>query len=70
MVDRVYWIWQVLHLDQAKTLAGTNMFLSDPPSPKTTVEDFIQMNYLNVEARPIRELIDTLRETPFCYIYG
>lgn len=69
MLDRVYWIWQALHMDQAHTVAGTLTLNNNPPSRNTTLDDLIQVNYLNVEATPIGDLTDTLGEGPLCYIY-
>ncbi|KAH7398598.1 hypothetical protein BKA66DRAFT_546137 [Pyrenochaeta sp. MPI-SDFR-AT-0127] len=48
MVDRLWWIWQALHLNQARTVAGTITLNNNPPSRDTTVKDLIQMNYLNI----------------------
>ncbi|KAL1611680.1 hypothetical protein SLS59_000399 [Nothophoma quercina] len=69
MLDRVYWIWQALHPEQANTVADTITLSNNPPSRNATLEDLIQVNYLNVEATPIGDLTDTLGEKPLCYIY-
>lgn len=69
MLDRVYWIWQALHLDQANTVAGTITLNNNPPSRNTTLDDLVQVNYLNVEATPIGDLTDTLGGKQLCYIY-
>ena len=69
MLDRVYWIWQALHKEQANTVAGTLTLNNNPPSRNTTLEDLIQVNYLNVASTPIGDLTDTLGEKPLCYIY-
>lgn len=69
MLDKVYWIWQALHPEQANTVAGTITLSNNPPSRNATLEDLIQVNYLNVEATPIGDLTDTLGEKPLCYIY-
>ncbi|EUC29314.1 hypothetical protein COCCADRAFT_40308 [Bipolaris zeicola 26-R-13] len=58
MVDRVWWIWQALHLDQANTIAG-NVATFQPNSAKTTLKDIVQMNWLNIEPKMIEELLDT-----------
>ncbi|KAJ4985270.1 FAD-binding domain-containing protein [Stagonosporopsis vannaccii] len=70
MVDRVYWLWQALHKEQAGTVAGTLTLNNNPPSRNATLEDLIQTNYLSVEPTPIGDLIDTLGNTPLCYIYN
>lgn len=69
MLDRVYWMWQALHREQANTVAGTITLNNNPPSRNTSLEDLIQTNYLNVEATRIRDLTDTLGSKPLCYIY-
>lgn len=69
MVDRVWWIWQALHLDQAETIAGTITINNDPPSRNATLEDLVQMNYLGLEDVKIGKLLNTLGGEPFCYIY-
>lgn len=69
MVDRVWWIWQALHLSQAKSVAGTITLLNTPPSRETSLEDLVQTNWLGLEDRRIGELLGTLDGTPFCYIY-
>lgn len=68
MVDRVWWIWQALHLNQANTIAG-NVAAFQPNSPKATLKDIVQMNWLNIDPKTIEELLDTLDGEPFCYIY-
>ncbi|KAF1934232.1 Di-copper centre-containing protein [Didymella exigua CBS 183.55] len=68
MVDRVYWIWQALHLDQAKTVAGTITLNNNPPSRDATLEDLIELNYLDMEPTTIGDLTDTLGNG-LCYVY-
>ena len=48
--------------EQANTVAGTLTLNNKPPSRNTTLEDLIQMDWLNVEAMPIGDLTDTLGE--------
>ncbi|KAH7067656.1 hypothetical protein BKA63DRAFT_479709 [Paraphoma chrysanthemicola] len=69
MVDRVWWIWQALHLDQAKTVAGGTTLLNSASSPKATLKDLIQMNYLDLPDVKIEEVLSTLGGEPLCYIY-
>ncbi|CAJ2507152.1 Uu.00g083380.m01.CDS01 [Anthostomella pinea] len=70
MVDRVYWIWQALHLDQADTTAGTLTINNSPASRNTTVDDVVDLSVnVNAVPRPISSLLDTLSGDPFCYIY-
>jgi tyrosinase len=68
MLDRVWWLWQALHLDQAETVAGTLTLSNRPPSRNATVEDVVLMKYLGLEAREIKELLSTV-DGPFCYVY-
>jgi tyrosinase len=69
MLDRVWWLWQAIHPAQAKTIAGTITIMNRPPSRNATVDDLVEMNYLNIEGLPISSLLDTLGGEPFCYIY-
>lgn len=69
MLDRVYWMWQALHLDQANTVAGTLTLNNKPPSRDTTLEDLIRTNWLGVEDTRIGDLTDTLGGAALCYIY-
>jgi tyrosinase len=43
MIDRVWWLWQLLSTKdrtQGPTaVAGTRTFLNNPPSPNTTIDD-------------------------------
>jgi tyrosinase len=68
MLDRVWWLWQALHLDQAETVAGTLTLSNRPPSRNATVEDVVLMKYLGLEAREIKELLSIV-DGPFCYVY-
>ncbi|KAK3290789.1 uncharacterized protein B0H64DRAFT_447075 [Chaetomium fimeti] len=67
-IDRVYWIWQMLDLENRKDVFGTQTFLDFPPSPNVTLDDVIDISPL---APPIRlgDLMDTVGGSPFCYIY-
>jgi tyrosinase len=69
MVDRLYWIWQALHLNQAGTIAGTITLNNNPPSRQTSLDDVIQTNYLNLDPLAIKDLLSTIDDEPFCYIY-
>ncbi|KAK0649242.1 hypothetical protein B0T16DRAFT_127812 [Cercophora newfieldiana] len=72
MIDRVWWIWQLLSpSDRAQgstAVAGTGTFLNQPPSPNTTIDDVIDIGYAGGPPLKIRELLSTT-EGPFCYIY-
>ncbi|KAK7924516.1 hypothetical protein PG985_006570 [Apiospora marii] len=69
MLDRVWWLWQALHSNQAFTVAGTITILNNPPSRNTTLQDTIYMGQPNAPERPISQLLDTLGGEPFCYVY-
>ncbi|KAG9197767.1 hypothetical protein G6514_001047 [Epicoccum nigrum] len=69
MLDRVWWLWQALHLNQAKTISGTVTIFNNPPSRNGTLDDVVSMNYLNLKDRKIKELLGSLDGSPFCYIY-
>lgn len=68
VLDRVWWIWQALHPQIADTIAGTITVLNNPPSRNASVEDVVDLG-VNAATRKIKELMDTLGEAPFCYIY-
>ncbi|KAG0146059.1 hypothetical protein CROQUDRAFT_44897 [Cronartium quercuum f. sp. fusiforme G11] len=68
MVDRVWWLWQQLDPAQrTQTIYGTGTMYNIPPSPKMTLEDYID---LDVNAGPIqlKNLMSTI-EGPFNYVY-
>lgn len=67
MVDYVYWLWQALHLDIADTVEGTRAARSDALGP-TLRTDLLLMGATGQD-RPISELLDTMGQTPLCYIY-
>ncbi|KAH7304801.1 hypothetical protein B0I35DRAFT_414371 [Stachybotrys elegans] len=68
MVDHLYWMWQALHPAHAKTISGTLTFGNAPPSRNATLDDLIELPFLNVEPQTIASLLDTL-DGPYCYIY-
>lgn len=67
MLDKVYWIWQNLHLDQAEEIAGTITMFDNPPSRDAVVEDELDMKNLEDKIR-IKDALSTMRGK-FCYIY-
>jgi tyrosinase len=72
MIDRVWWIWQLLSArdrTQGPTaVAGTRTFMNNPPSANTTIEDIIDIGFAGGPALPIKDLLSTT-SGPFCYIY-
>ncbi|KAI8257254.1 Tyrosinase-like protein orsC [Colletotrichum sp. SAR11_239] len=69
MVDRVYWLWQAMHLWEAFEIAGTITIQNLPPSRDATKDDLVLMGVL-AEDRPIKDLLNSIDGTPFCYIYA
>jgi tyrosinase len=68
MTDRLYWMWQVLHPKEAKTISGTITFGNNPASRNATLDDLIELPFLGVEPSPLGDLLDTM-DGPYCYIY-
>ncbi|KAJ0383292.1 hypothetical protein COL922a_010781 [Colletotrichum nupharicola] len=68
MVDRVYWLWQALHLTEAFNIAGTITILNNPPSRDARLDDLV-IQEPNAPNRPISDLLNTIGGSPFCYIY-
>ncbi|KAH8892710.1 Di-copper centre-containing protein [Thozetella sp. PMI_491] len=68
MVDRLYWVWQALHLDIAKNIAGTITILNTPPSRDALLTDVINLG-VNAPETTIGDSLSTLGGTPFCYYY-
>lgn len=67
MIDRMYWIWQVLHPAEAYKLNGTITFRNNPPSRNGTVDDLLEVGKLGAHV-PIKDVLNTLGGT-LCYIY-
>lgn len=71
MIDRVWWIWQMMSPSQRQfgneALMGTNTFLDMPPSDETTFEDLVEYGWVG-PSRQIKDLMSTL-SGPFCYVY-
>jgi tyrosinase len=67
MVDRMYWLWQSLHLDQAEEIAGTITMFNNPPSRDAVVDDELDMKNLE-EKITIADALSTMRGK-FCYVY-
>jgi tyrosinase len=68
MVDRVYWVWQVLHPTIARTLAGTITISNNPPSRDALPTDLLDIG-VNGETIQLQEAWDTMGNSPYCYIY-
>jgi tyrosinase len=71
MIDRVWWIWQLLDLRErtgAKGISGTGTFLNIPPSANTTLETTIDLGLAAGTTVKMEDLMSTTAG-PFCYIY-
>jgi tyrosinase len=69
MVDRLYWIWQALHLPKAFDIAGTITILNQPPSRDALKTDPLDLG-VNAPIINIKDALNTLGGAPFCYIYA
>lgn len=67
MVDRLYWMWQVLHPLEANKVNGTITFRNTPPSRNGTIEDFLDVGKLGAPIK-IKDVLNTMGGT-MCYIY-
>lgn len=67
-VDRVYWIWQMMDFENRQDVWGTGTLLNIPPSANVTVDDYIDITPLNTPIQ-IKELMNTVGNTPLCYVY-
>lgn len=71
MIDRVWWIWQMLspakRMYSDLALMGTNTFLDIPASANTTFDDYVEYGWAG-EKQQIKDLMSTL-DGPFCYVY-
>lgn len=69
MIDRTWWIWQMLDPSKrTNQISGTDTFLNNPPSANTTLDTPIDLGYAAGPAVTMRDLMSTT-EGPFCYIY-
>ncbi|KAK3990414.1 Grixazone synthase [Cladorrhinum sp. PSN332] len=67
-LDRVWWIWQHLDFENRQGVWGTQTWMNRPPSPDVTGEDFLDV-LPHAPARKIKDLMNTVGGTPFCYVY-
>lgn len=67
MVDRIYWIWQMLNPEEAGKIAGTITPLNTPAS-HALLTDIV---YIADSISPPKEIQELLSITtgPFCYAY-
>lgn len=68
MLDRIYWIWQVLHPKEANKVAGTLTLQNKPPTRNATIDEPLELG-VNGKTVKIRDVLDTMGGSPLCYIY-
>ncbi|KAF8858679.1 Di-copper centre-containing protein [Acephala macrosclerotiorum] len=70
MIDRVWWIWQNLDLENRQNaISGTGTFLNYPASANTTLDTVINLGYAVPGASiAMSEIMSTI-SGPFCYTY-
>lgn len=62
-------IWQALDLtNRQNALSGTGTFLDNPPSPNTTLDTIVELNYAGGVSIKMGDLMSPLAG-PFCYRY-
>ena len=60
MLDRVWFIWQLVNAPQSYTsLFGTRTLFNDPPSGKTTLDDLQNLGFNAGEVR-LGDLMNTM----------
>ncbi|KZL77858.1 FAD binding domain-containing protein [Colletotrichum tofieldiae] len=69
MVDRVYWLWQALHLWNAFEIAGTITINNRPASRDALKSDILDLG-VNAENRTIDDVLNTIGGSPLCYVYA
>ncbi|KAI9733998.1 MAG: hypothetical protein M1834_002655 [Cirrosporium novae-zelandiae] len=70
-IDRVYSIWQGQNFENRQGIFGTRTFYNSPPSDNGTVDDYLTLQLGNLTKKmQIRDAMDTVGGTPFCYIYA
>ncbi|OLN85068.1 Grixazone synthase 4 [Colletotrichum chlorophyti] len=72
MIDRVWWIWQMLSPQERQygevALSGTKTFMNEPPSANGTFDDYLEYGYVGAKPLKIRDAMSTVAG-PFCYVY-
>lgn len=69
MIDRVWWIWQLLDWEgRGDEVAGTETFLDSPPSGEVTLQTGVELGFAGGERRVLGELMSSVGRM-FCYVY-
>ncbi|KAI2616100.1 Di-copper centre-containing protein [Hypoxylon sp. NC1633] len=67
-IDRMYFIWQNLDWQNRQTMAGTITMMNMPASRNGTLDDVLDIRPVG-ESYTYRELLDTVGDSPFCFVY-
>ncbi|OHE93365.1 tyrosinase central domain-containing protein [Colletotrichum orchidophilum] len=67
-IDRLYWIWKMLDFDNRQNIFGTRTLQNNPPSANATLDDIIDIAPIGGSAK-LRDLLNTVGGSPFCYVY-
>ncbi|KAI9731319.1 MAG: hypothetical protein M1834_005222 [Cirrosporium novae-zelandiae] len=67
-VDRVYALWQALDFANRQDVFGRGYIQDVIITPNVTVDDYIDLSKLNDKLQ-IKDTMDTVGGTPFCYVY-
>ncbi|KAK8117209.1 uncharacterized protein PG998_005490 [Apiospora kogelbergensis] len=70
MLDRLWWIWQMLHPALARTIEGTVTMNNNPPSANATVRDRLDVKGLLTSEVLLQDVLDTMGGEPLCYVYN
>lgn len=69
MIDRTWWIWQNMDLENRQNaISGTGTFLNNPKSANTTLDTVINLDHSGGDPIAMRDLMSTV-SGPFCYTY-
>ncbi|KAI2776679.1 Di-copper centre-containing protein [Daldinia loculata] len=67
-IDRMYFIWQNLDWENRQTMAGTITMMNMPGSRNGTLDDVLDISPVGGSFK-YRELLDTVGDSPFCFVY-
>ncbi|PKS10237.1 hypothetical protein jhhlp_001987 [Lomentospora prolificans] len=67
-IDRMYFVWQNLDWENRQNIAGTGTMMNQPPSAEVEITELLDLTPL-AEPRQIKDLIDTVGSSPFCFVY-
>ncbi|TQN71850.1 Tyrosinase-like protein orsC [Colletotrichum shisoi] len=70
MVDRVYWLWQALHLWNAFEIVGTITINNRPASRDALKSDVLDLGVNAENRRTIDDVLNTIGGSPLCYVYA